>query len=94
MDQIVSGTLSYAMGAGKAVVSTPYAYARERLAEGRGVLVTPGSTDSLADALVRLLGDPELRRMYGHRAYEHTRTMVWSAVGPSTPASSPGSPSR
>ena len=81
LDQIVSGTLSYAMGAGKAVVSTPYAYARERLAEGRGILVTPGSTDSLADALVRLLGDPELRRLYGHRAYEHTRSMVWSAVG-------------
>ena len=81
MDQIVSGTLSYAMGAGKAVVSTPYAYAKERLAKGRGVLVTPGSTDSLAEALIRLLGDPELRHLYGRRAYEHTRGMIWSEVG-------------
>jgi glycosyltransferase involved in cell wall biosynthesis len=81
MDQIVSGTLSYAMGAGKAVVSTPYAYARERLAKGRGTLVAAGSTEALAEALGRLVGDPELRRLYGHRAYEHTRSMVWSEVG-------------
>jgi glycosyltransferase involved in cell wall biosynthesis len=81
MDQIVSGTLSYAMGAGKAVVSTPYAYAKERLAKGRGMLVAAGSTEALAETLSRLIGDPELRRLYGHRAYEHTRGMVWSEVG-------------
>jgi glycosyltransferase involved in cell wall biosynthesis len=81
MAQIVSGTLSYAMGAGRAVVSTPYAYATELLAEGRGVLVPPASADGLATALNQLLADPILRAATGKRAYAHTRSMVWSAVG-------------
>jgi glycosyltransferase involved in cell wall biosynthesis len=80
LEQIVSGTLSYAMGAGKAIVSTPYAYASERLAMGRGRLVEPGSIDSLAQALVELLLDPELRAMLGQRAYLHTRGMRWPEV--------------
>jgi glycosyltransferase involved in cell wall biosynthesis len=81
LDQIVSGTLSYAMGAGKAVVSTPYAYARERLAGGRGRLVAPGSTQAIADALVDLLGDRDGREALGRRAYDYSRGMTWSAVG-------------
>ena len=81
MAQIVSGTLSYAMGAGRAVVSTPYAYAAELLAEGRGVLVPPASADGLATALNQLLGEPALRVAIGKRAYAHSAGMVWSAVG-------------
>jgi glycosyltransferase involved in cell wall biosynthesis len=77
----VSGTLSYAMGAGRAIVSTPYAYASELLADGRGVLVQPGSPPLLAAALNELLGDHELRAAVGRRAYEHSRRMVWSEVG-------------
>jgi glycosyltransferase involved in cell wall biosynthesis len=81
LDQIVSGTLSYAMGAGKAVVSTPYAYARERLAGGRGRLVPPASTSALAGALTELLGDHAGRAAIGRRAYQYSRGMTWPAVG-------------
>ena len=81
LDQIVSGTLSYAMGAGRAIVSTPYAYARELLADGRGVLVPPASPEDLGMALNEVLGDPELRASLGRRAYAYSRGMVWSAVG-------------
>ena len=81
LEQIVSGTLSYAMGAGKAIVSTPYAYARERLARGRGRLVPVGSATELADTFVELLLDPVLRATLGKRAYDYSRSMVWSEVG-------------
>jgi glycosyltransferase involved in cell wall biosynthesis len=81
LDQIVSGTMSYAMGAGRAIVSTPYAYARELLAEGRGILVPPASSAALATALNEVLGDSDLRAAIGRQAYEYSRGMVWSAVG-------------
>jgi glycosyltransferase involved in cell wall biosynthesis len=81
LEQIVSGTLSYAMGAGKAIVSTPYAYATERLADGRGRLVPPGSPSALAEALIELARDPEIRSMHGRLAYAHSRGMLWSEVG-------------
>ena len=81
LGQTVSGALSYAMGAGRAIVSTPYAYATELLAKGRGVLVPPGSPDGFAAAVNEVLADDALRAALGRRAYEHSRRMVWSDVG-------------
>ena len=81
LDQIVSGTLSYAMGAGRAIVSTAYAYAAETLAEGRGLLVPPGSPAELAAALTSLIRDQSLRTRIGLEAFTYSRRMVWAAVG-------------
>jgi glycosyltransferase involved in cell wall biosynthesis len=81
LDQMVSGTLSYAMGAGRAIVSTPYAYAAELLADGRGVLVGAPSPSSFATALNKVLGDDKLRAALGRTAYDDSRRMVWSEVG-------------
>lgn len=81
LDQSVSGTLTYAMGAGRAIVSTPYAYAAELLADGRGVLVSPGSPSDFAAALIEVLADDALRAALGDRAHRYSRRMTWSEVG-------------
>ncbi len=80
-DQIVSGTLAYAMSAGKAIVSTRYSYAVEMLEAGRGRLVAPDSGRALADSLTEVLLNRNLRKRLGRRAYEFSRTMVWREVG-------------
>ena len=81
LDRSVAATLSYAMAAGKPIVSTPYAYALEMLAADRGRLVTHVTPEAFADVIVELLNDPELRAAMGRRAYEHSRGMVWWEVG-------------
>ena len=81
LDQQVSGSLSYAMGAGRAIISTPYAHAADLLADGRGVLVPGASPALMASALTEVLSDDDLRAALGRRAYEHSRQMVWSDVG-------------
>ncbi len=78
--QITSGTLSYAFGCGKAVVSTPYWHAEELLADGRGFLVPFRDADALAASLTRLLSDDALRNAVRKHAYLLGREMVWSAV--------------
>jgi glycosyltransferase involved in cell wall biosynthesis len=81
LDQIVAGTLATAMGAGRAIVSTPYAHAVELLADDRGVLVAPDDVAAMAATLIALLDDDDRRAALGERAYAYTREMTWSAVG-------------
>jgi len=76
--QITSGTLAYAFGAGKAVVSTPYWHAAELLAEGRGVLVPFGDAQTIAREVVALLDDNSRRHAMRINAYKVGREMVWS----------------
>ena len=76
--QITSGTLAYAFGAGKAVVSTPYWHAAELLAEGRGVLVPFGDAKAIAREVIGLLHDATRRHAIRKNAYKLGREMVWS----------------
>lgn len=78
--QITSGTLAYALGCGKAIVSTPYLYAAEALAEGRGLLAEFRNSESLANAVDQLLGNPDLRRHIEGQAARYGKDMAWSAV--------------
>jgi glycosyltransferase involved in cell wall biosynthesis len=80
MAQAVSGTLAYAAGAGKAIVSTPYDHAAELLADDHGVLVPVRDPDALARAVNELLDDPVRRDAMRKRAYLRGRTMTWSRV--------------
>jgi len=76
--QAVSGTLAYALGAGKAIISTPYWHAAELLRDGRGVLVPFGSQDAIAVAAMELLDNAAERQSIRERAYLHARPMVWN----------------
>jgi predicted GH43/DUF377 family glycosyl hydrolase/glycosyltransferase involved in cell wall biosynthesis len=76
-NQITSGTLSYALGAGKAVVSTRYLHATEALAEGRGVLVDSRDPGQLGRAVVAILDDPVAKRALEQAAFAYARDATW-----------------
>jgi glycosyltransferase involved in cell wall biosynthesis len=81
--QAVSGTLAYAMGAGKAIISTPYWHATELLDEGRGALVPFENPSAIATAAIALLADDEQRQAMRERAYRYARPMIWNRVAQS-----------
>jgi glycosyltransferase involved in cell wall biosynthesis len=78
--QIASGTLAYTLGAGKAVISTPYWYAEEMLAEERGVLVPFHDPAALAEQVIDLLGNETKRHAMRKHAYLFGRQMIWPQV--------------
>ena len=81
LNQITSGTLAYALGAGKAIVSTRYLHAAEALADGRGLLVDVRDADGLARAVLAILDDPALKAELERRAYDYGKEMAWPNVG-------------
>jgi glycosyltransferase involved in cell wall biosynthesis len=80
-EQIVSGALTYAIGMGKAIVSTPYWYAQEMLSDNRGLLVDFGDTDGFKKSLLHLIENPEECDDMRKKAYDFGRKMTWNNVG-------------
>jgi glycosyltransferase involved in cell wall biosynthesis len=78
--QITSGTLAYAVGAGKAVISTPYVYAQELLAKERGLLVPFADPGAIAETVNRLLSDANLMISLRRKAWKQGRKMIWPVV--------------
>jgi len=78
--QITSGTLAYAMGTGKAVISTPYWYATEMLAEGRGRIVPFNNPDAMAEQIIDLLDNEVNRHAIRKKAYTFCREAIWKEV--------------
>lgn len=80
-EQIVSGALTYAIGMGKAIVSTPYWYAQEMLSDNRGLLVDFGDTEGFRKSLLHLIENPEECDNMRKKAYDFGRKMTWKNVG-------------
>jgi glycosyltransferase involved in cell wall biosynthesis len=78
--QVVSGTLAYALGAGNAVISTPYSYAEEMLADGRGRMVPFGDSAAIAREACWLLNHETETQAIRKQAYLFTRDMIWRSV--------------
>jgi glycosyltransferase involved in cell wall biosynthesis len=79
-EQVVSGTLAYALSAGKAIISTPYLHAIELLADDRGALVPFDNPEAVADKTIELLDHDTARHAMRKRAYLYARDMVWTRV--------------
>ncbi|MHC4191321.1 MAG: glycosyltransferase family 4 protein [Planctomycetota bacterium] len=80
-EQLTSGTLAFAVGAGKAVVSTPYWAAQELLAQGRGKLVRFGDSEHMAQSVVEILSNNSMFSRMKRQTYEYGRSMTWPKVG-------------
>jgi glycosyltransferase involved in cell wall biosynthesis len=77
-EQIVSGTLTYALACGKAIISTPYWYAQELLAEDKGILVPFKDPQRMGNAIIELISDENKRNRLRKNAYDAGREIVWS----------------
>lgn len=79
--QIVSGTLAYAMGCGRAVVSTPFLHAKDAVTKGRGIVIDGFEKPKLfSDAVIKILSNPSLKEKMEKNTYKYTRQMTWPNV--------------
>jgi glycosyltransferase involved in cell wall biosynthesis len=81
MQQSTSGTLAYAVGGGRAVISTPYRHAVELLADGRGILVPRADSTAIASEVIELLSNDEKRATIGRQAAMYGADKLWPTVG-------------
>jgi polysaccharide biosynthesis protein PslF len=79
-NQVSSGTLSYALAVGKAVVSTPYLHAKEALGDGRGVFCRFSDSESIAEKVTDVIENKPLRKALEHKAYLYSRKFTWPKV--------------
>jgi polysaccharide biosynthesis protein PslF len=79
-DQAVSGTLAYGVGYGRVIVSTPYRYAKEMLADGRGLMADFRDAVSLENCILDILDHPERQREMEHQTHLLGRTMMWNQI--------------
>ncbi|MDW7732509.1 MAG: glycosyltransferase [Methanolobus sp.] len=79
-EQVVSGALSYAIGMGKAIISTPYWYAQEMITDDRGILVDFEDSKGISKALLRLIENPQQCNEMRRNAYDFGRQMIWESV--------------
>jgi glycosyltransferase involved in cell wall biosynthesis len=79
-NQISSGTLVYALGTGKAIISTPYLHAEEALSDGRGLFCRFRNPASITESIERLLEDSELRLDLERKAYTYSRNFTWLKI--------------
>lgn len=80
-DQAVSGTLSYAIGCGRAIVSTPYSFSLEVLAKDRGLISSKADPEELAVLIDKVLSDPELKTKLETNTARLGNTITWPQVG-------------
>ena len=72
--------MAYAFGCGRACISTPYHFARDLLADGRGILVPFRDSGAIADAVLRMLDNPDLKKKMERKSFEYSRRMMWPNV--------------
>lgn len=80
MEQVSSGALIYAMGCGKAIISTPFIFAKDVLAEGRGVMVPPKDSNAIAENVNNLLENIDKRHKIENAAYDYARDRLWRKI--------------